>query len=193
MLNATNELHGCSVLPDEETGGRRAIELLVEAGIRDGILLLGYDADAERDLFRSDTVAARVRGISAAMSDAGASFLHEESIWLWEPAPGYEFTARLLNDGMRPRAIVCLNDRLAFGALQALGDAGLRVPEDVSLVSFDNDELAAYLRPGLTTIGLPHEEMGRRAVELLLMPGGPPVGRHLVDMPVVVRESIQPR
>ncbi len=106
---------------------------------------------------------------------------------------GYEFTARLLNDGMRPRAIVCLNDRLAFGALQALGDAGLRVPEDVSLVSFDNDELAAYLRPGLTTIGLPHEEMGRRAVELLLMPGGPPAGRHLVDMPVVVRESIQPR
>lgn len=110
---------------------------------------------------------------------------------MWEPAPGYEFTARLLADGMRPRAIVCLNDRLAFGAFQALGDAGLRVPEDVSLVSFDNDELAAYLRPGLTTIGLPHEEMGRRAVELLLTPDGPPVGHHLVDMPVVIRESIR--
>lgn len=191
MLNATNEVHRCSVLPDEETGGRRAIELLVHAGIRDGILLLGYDAEAERDLFRSATVAARVRGISAAMADAGARFLHEESIWLWEPAPGYEFTARLLAGGLRPRAIVCLNDRLAFGALQALGDAGLRVPEDVSLVSFDNDELAAYLRPGLTTIGLPHEDMGRRAVELLLSSGGPPAGHHLVDMPVVVRESIR--
>ncbi|MDU0344971.1 LacI family DNA-binding transcriptional regulator [Microbacterium sp. KSW2-29] len=191
MLNATNELHRCSVLPDEETGGRRAIELLLAAGIRDGILLLGYDADAERDLFRSATVAARVRGISAAMADAGAAFLHEESIWLWEPAPGYEFTARLLAGGMRPRAIVCLNDRLAFGALQALGDAGLRVPEDVSLVSFDNDELAAYLRPGLTTIGLPHEDMGRRAVELLLAPGGPPEGQHLVEMPVVIRDSIR--
>jgi len=184
MLNATNELHACSVLPDEETGGRRAVELLRDAGIRDGILLLGYDPEAERDLFRSATVDARLRGIYDTMSREGMSFVGEESIWLWEPTPGYEVTARLLADGLRPRAIMCLNDRLAFGASQALGEAGLNVPDDVALVSFDNDELAAHLRPGLTTIGLPHEEMGRRAVELLL------AGEHLVEMPVVVRASL---
>jgi LacI family transcriptional regulator len=58
----------------------------------------------------------------------------------------------------------------------------------VSIVSFDNDELAAYLRPGLTTVGLPHEAMGRRAVELLL--SGDSVGEVLVPMPVVHRSSI---
>jgi LacI family transcriptional regulator len=56
------------------------------------------------------------------------------------------------------------------------------------VVSFDNDEIAAYLRPGLTTIALPHEEMGRRAVELLLGDGDPE--QLLVPMPVVERGSV---
>lgn len=85
--------------------------------------------------------------------------------------------------------MLCMNDRLAFGAYQALSEHGLRVGDDVSLVSFDNDELAAYLRPGLTTIGLPHEEMGREAVRLLLTEDST-VKETLVPMPVVERQSI---
>lgn len=81
-----------------------------------------------------------------------------------------------------------MNDRLAFGAYQALAQARLRVPDDVSIVSFDNDEIAAYLRPGLTTVALPQEAMGRRAVELLL--GGGAAQAHYVPMPVVERASI---
>ena len=193
MLNATNDVHTCSVLPDEETGGRRAVELLADAGITEGIVLLGYDAEAERDVFRSETVASRIRGMSDALRERGMTLARSESIWLWEPASGHEVISRLLAEGERPKAIICLNDRLAFGASQALTEAGLSIPDDVSLVSFDNDELAAYLRPGLTTIGLPHEEMGRRAVELLLEPDGPPPGIHLVEMPVVVRASMHRR
>ena len=78
-------------------------------------------------------------------------------------------------------------DRLAFGAYQALQDLGLLVPSDVSIVSFDDDEIAAYLRPGLTTIALPHEAMGRVAVELLL--DGTKGKAHLVPMPIVRRGS----
>ena len=63
-----------------------------------------------------------------------------------------------------------------------------RLPCDVSVVSFDNDELAAYLRPGLTTVALPHEAMGKRAVELLL--AGAIEGETLVPMPVVARASV---
>jgi LacI family transcriptional regulator len=81
-----------------------------------------------------------------------------------------------------------MNDRLAFGAYQALGEAGLRVPADVSVVSFDDDPLAQWLRPGLTTAALPHEQMGRRAVELLL--DGQPRGRTMVPMPLRRRRSI---
>lgn len=98
------------------------------------------------------------------------------------PPSGEEGLAERVDD---PR-----HDRLAFGAYQAIAEAGLRVPDDVSIVSFDNDEIAAYLRPGLTTVALPHEAMGRRAVELLLTNGAEE--EHLIPMPVVERASIAP-
>ena len=75
-----------------------------------------------------------------------------------------------LADGGRPGAIVCLNDRIALGVSQALAEVGLVVPTDVSLVSFDDSELAAWLRPTLSSIALPEREMGRLAVEALLSP-----------------------
>ena len=188
MLNATNARFPRSVLPDEESGGRTAVDLLVAAGHHGGIALIGQNDDVERDLFRSATVARRVAGIRGAMAHHGLEFLAEESIWLWEPDEGYTATADLLRRHPDVTALLCMNDRLAFGAYQALSDAGLSVPDDVSVVSFDNDELAAYLRPGLTTIALPHEAMGRRAVELLL--SGDDSDQTLVPMPTVSRSSI---
>lgn len=189
LLNATNEQHPVSVLPDEYAGGRAAIELLAEAGHREGILLLGHDAEKERGLFRSMTVARRIAGIRDAMAERSLAFLAEESIWLWEPQNGYAAMTKLIKrHGRALRAIVALNDRLAFGAYQALAEAGLSVPGDVSIVSFDNDELAAYMRPGLTTIALPHEAMGRAAVDAVLDPDR--TGEILIPMPVVERDSV---
>ncbi|OYX59433.1 MAG: transcriptional regulator [Micrococcales bacterium 32-70-13] len=189
LLNATNEQHPVSVLPDEYAGGRAAIELLAEAGHREGILLLGHDAEKERGLFRSMTVARRIAGIRDAMAERSLAFLAEESIWLWEPQNGYAAMTKLIKrHGRALQAIVALNDRLAFGAYQALAEAGLSVPGDVSIVSFDNDELAAYMRPGLTTIALPHEAMGRAAVDAVLDPDR--TGEILVPMPVVERDSV---
>jgi len=190
MLNATDPSHPTSVLPDEHEGGRRAVELLVSHGNR-RIALLGQNDEVERDVFRSATVARRVAGIRETMAEHGLSFVTEESIWLWEPDEGYQATKRLIAEHPDLDALLCLNDRLAFGAYQALGEAGLRIPDDVSIVSFDNDEVAAYLRPGLTTVALPHEEMGRRAVELLL--SGDRSGETLIEMPAVVRASIADR
>jgi len=188
MLNATNPLHSTSVLPDEMAGGEQAVRLLVEHGHRDGIALIGQNDEVEKDVFRSATVARRVAGIRKAMADAGLEFIAEESIWLWEPDEGYRATKALLERRSDIKALLCMNDRIAFGAYQALTELGLSVPGDVSVVSFDNDELAAYLRPGLTTVGLPHEAMGRRAVELLLEGGHH--GEELIPMPVVSRSSI---
>lgn len=188
MLNATNPKYSTSVLPDERAGGEQAVRLLVENGHRDGIVLLGQNDEVERDVFRSATVSRRVAGIRQGMADAGLEFVVEESIWLWEPDEGYHATRSLLQRRSDVKALLCMNDRLAFGAYQALTEAGLSVPRDVSVVSFDNDELAAYLRPGLTTVGLPHEAMGRRAVELLL--AGDDHGEVLVPMPLVTRASV---
>ena len=188
MLNATNPRYPISVLPDELSGGRQAVGLLLEKGHTTGIALLGQNDEVERDVFRSATVARRVSGIRGAMRDAGLEFVAEESIWLWEPDEGYNATRALLERRDDITALLCMNDRIAFGAYQALAEAGLSVPGDISVVSFDNDELAAYLRPGLTTVGLPHEAMGRRAVELLLQGEG--ADEVLIPMPVVTRSSI---
>jgi len=188
MLNASNPKHSTSVLPDELVGGATAIELLIAQGHREGIVLLGQNDEVEKDAFRSATVARRIAGIRSAMTGASLEFAAEESIWLWEPEEGYRAMTAVLERGVEVRALVCMNDRIAFGAYQALQEAGLSVPHDVSVVSFDNDEIAAYLRPGLTTVALPHEAMGKRAVELLLEGGAD--GETLVPMPVVTRSSV---
>ena len=190
MLNGTSSRVGSSILPDEFEGGRTAVALLHDAGIHDGIALVGHNAMVERGLFRSETVAQRIAGIRQAMADRGLVFVAEESCWEWEPHHGYELVSRILAQGQKINALLCLNDRLAFGAYQALAEAGLRIPEDVSIVSFDDDQIASYLRPGLTTIALPHDEMGRRAVELLLSPSE--AEGMLIPMPVIRRNSIRP-
>lgn len=191
MLNATNPRFPTSVLPDELEGGRAAVRLIAEAGIDSGIVLLGQSDKEEAGLFRSETVARRVQGVRSEMARLGLSFAAEASCWNWEPDEGYRLARKLLKRRDPVRALLCMNDRLAFGAYQALAEAQLRIPQDVSLVSFDNDEIAGYLRPGLTTIALPHEEMGRLAVDLLA--AGPPRGEHLVPMPVHRRGSLAGR
>ena len=188
MLNATNAKYPTSILPAEEEGGRAAVRLLVEAGHRDGIALIGQNDEVEKDLFRSATVARRIFGIRDEMARHGLQFVSEDSCWDWEPRYGFDLTSALLDRDTPVKALLCMNDRLAFGAYQALSERGLRVPDDVSVVSFDNDEVASYLRPGLTTVALPHEQMGRDAVRLLLNDDEPV--EHLVPMTVVQRGSI---
>ncbi len=189
MLNATNSKHPKSVLPDEFAGGAQAVQLLLDAGHHAGIVILGKNEQVVSDVYRSVTVANRVAGINHAMQQAGAQFVGEISLDLWEPEEGYQATKALLQQPDWGTALLCMNDRIAFGAYQAITEAGLKIPQDVSLVSFDNDELAAYLRPGLTTIALPHEAMGRRAVEMLLAEMGSE--NALVPMPVIRRGSIR--
>jgi LacI family transcriptional regulator len=64
--------------------------------------------------------------------------------------------------------LICLNDRIAMGAYQALAAHGLRVPDDVSVVSFDGSELAGWLRPEVTSVALPHSGLGALAVHTLM-------------------------
>lgn len=189
MLNAASAVHPRSVLPDEEAGGRAAVNLLVEAGHRDGIALIGQRDQISADLLRSIAVSRRMAGITSAMTEHGIEFVDEEPISIWVPDRGYTATQAVLARGRAVTALLCLNDRIAFGAYQALADAGISVPDEVSVVSFDNDELASYLRPGLTTIGLPHEAMGATAVKMLLGENRHD-GEFLVPMPSIIRNSI---
>ena len=86
---------------------------------------------------------------------------------------------------------------MALGAYEALKELGLCIPGDISVVGFDDDPVARYLEPALTTILVPHEDMGQRAVaHLLARRGGNPAhlieGRLRLDCPIVSRASVGP-
>jgi len=90
------------------------------------------------------------------------------------PQLGYDVTRRLLASGERFTALFAFNDISAIGAIRALGEHGLRVPSDVSVLGFDDIESATYLGPGLTTIRQPLQEMGKAAAEAVLRRIGRP-------------------
>jgi len=68
----------------------------------------------------------------------------------------------------RPTAVFCSNDDMAFGAIKAIREAGLVVPDDISIVGFDNMDFTQFLTPALTTVQRPVEEMSRHGAEILL-------------------------
>jgi LacI family transcriptional regulator len=183
-----------SVVPDETEAGRAAARVLLDAGHRDGIHTIGAGPRV-RDVPR-DALAGveRLTGIREVLTKAKVKIASGHVCADWQPELGYEATRGLL-ETTRPRALICLNDRIAVGAYQALDDFDLKVPSDVSVVSFDDHPVATWIRPKLTTIALPHYELGRKAVEVLLTE----IGRadtaaegetHRVPMPVRVRDSV---
>jgi LacI family transcriptional regulator len=186
LLNCccTEEERFTSVLPDDIGAGRSAVETLLEAGHSDGIVLIGETPP--------EVVAARERlqGITSSLSEADQRLAGTVDA-LWWPAPSYEATKDFLAEKPHVTAIICLNDRIALGVYQALAAAGLRVPQDVSVVSFDDSSLASWLRPQLTSIALPFHDMGARAVQAVLAPDTEPREIRL-EMPVRHRESVGP-
>lgn len=113
---------------------------------------------------------------------------------------GRSLTPRILTLTSRGRAratghgvtvMICMDDQFAFGAYQALQERGLRIPDDISVASFDDDEIASYLRPPLTTARIPYEQMGREAVRMLLGSDDPPGGNRVVPVPLQVRGSVR--
>lgn len=115
---------------------------------------------------------------------------------VWTPGLGYDPVAALLRRTRNFTAIVCFNDTAAMGAIRAVRDAGLRVPEDISVIGFDNIASAAFFSPSLTTVHQPLREMGCSAAELLLEclrhPEATPPSRVLHEPTLVVRESTAP-
>jgi LacI family transcriptional regulator len=171
-----------AVIPDELSAGWSAARTVTEAGHREGIYLLG---DPAKHVFAGRERLAGIReGLAAAgIKPAGAIECN------WWPDSAYDALSRALAGGLRPKVLICLNDRIAFGAYQALREAGVTIPDDVSVISFDDSELAAWLRPQLTSISLPHYQLGWQAVELLLnQEAVPRVVR--VPMPVRHRASV---
>ncbi|RKN44231.1 LacI family DNA-binding transcriptional regulator [Micromonospora endolithica] len=111
----------------------------------------------------------RLAGYAAALADAGLDF--DETLVApapaWHRAEGAVAMRSLLSLPVRPDAVFCFNDTLALGALRALHEAGLRVPEDVAVAGFDDIEDGRFSVPTLSTVAPDKERIARLAVELL--------------------------
>jgi LacI family transcriptional regulator len=183
-----------AVIPDELAAGRTAAETLIKAGYRDGIYLIGAGPKSSQGPKPAGGVAAveRLEGIKQALRNAGLKPAGAVACVEWEPELGYAAVHELVEQGAKLGALICFNDRLALGAYNALADAGLTVPSDVSVVSFDDDPIASWLQPKLTSIAIPHYELGRKSIELLL-DGHTGVGENIfrIPMPLRLRESVR--
>lgn len=118
---------------------------------------------------RSPLTRDRIAGYCDALTEVGIAF--DEQLLVagnFSLKAGFDAAAQLLKLAERPTAIFCENDEMAIGAMQCLKQAGLRIPEDISVAGFDDINFAEYSDPPLTTIAQPAEEFGRTAVSLLI-------------------------
>src|SRR5690554_1701052 len=124
-------------VPDEYSAGRAAARTLVDAGHRE-IHLIGAGPSLEDNPAASAAAHQRLAGMLDVLGEAGIAPASGYAYRSWNPPHGWEAVHDLIERGTPPSALLCFNDRLAFGAYQALQEVGLRIPEDCSVVSFDD-------------------------------------------------------
>ncbi|WP_157521579.1 LacI family DNA-binding transcriptional regulator [Mycobacterium sp. ACS4331] len=171
---------GLSVGVDQTAGARQATEHLIELGHRDIVHIAGPPTWTEAK--------GRRIGYEEAMRAAGLTprVLAEGD---WTPACGYDIGRALVRDGDATAAFVA-NDQMAIGVLHALVEAGLSVPDDVSVVGFDDIPEAAYLNPALTTVRQDFKAVGQRALELVIATlEGATASVPLLSPELIVRDS----
>lgn len=180
-----------SIFPDEVRGGREAAEALLTAGHkRIGMINI---ADEGSTL---PAAAGRLSGFAAVLAEAGAPLDQGLVAHGWGSyEDGRAGAEALLSHPQPPTAIFCGNDRTALGAYHALAARGLSVPDDVSLVGFDDQTIISSLfEPRLTTFQLPLQQIGRLAVDELLDPQAERGRRIPVHCPIHAQRSVaQPK
>lgn len=179
-----------SVVPDEFGGAVAVVSELITAGHR----RIGHITDRDWPIAKGLRLDAYRHCLLSNDLPAGDSLVAAD-----EPSShgGYRAAQVLLNAANPPTAIFCYNDRMAMGAYRAAAEHGLRIPQDLSIAGYDDQQLISdAIAPGLTTAALPHYDMGVWAVETLLhqITSTAPVvpQRHLMPCPLIRRHSIAP-
>lgn len=176
-----------SVSTDDRQGAACAVSHLLTQGHRE-ILVLGGDRQ------KSDTSRLRYCGCLDAFDDRDLHF--DESRYCtcrYSYASGYETMAKALDAGTGCTAVYAMADVIAIGAMRAIRERGLRVPEDISVMGYDGLTVGDYLQPRLTTMAQPAEAMACRSAQLLLahMEEQLPAEHEMIPAELVRRQSVQ--
>ena len=172
-----------AVVPDEVQGGKAATQELIDAGHR-RIAFINTTTP-------SPALTGRLAGYRSALESSGIEF--DASLVISavpEQEGGYEVTSAIIASGAS--AVFCHNDRVAMGLYDGLRVRGLDVPKDIAVVGFDNQEvIAAHLRPPLTTVALPHYEIGAAGIRVLLgLEREQDNALYLINCPAIKRQSV---
>jgi LacI family transcriptional regulator len=161
LYQYTWDIPALSFIPDDEGGGYLATQHLIQAG-RQRIAMINGPSKYE-------ATHARLQGYQRALAEAGRTFDPAfVRVGKWHENSGYALAHELMALPTPPDAIFCASDSIAIGALDALRERQLNIPEQVAVIGFDNRPAAAYQRPPLTTIALPLVELGKMAGEALM-------------------------
>ena len=177
-----------SVVPDEIVGGRAATEVLLQKGHR-RIGFMNHEASQPATF-------GRLAGYQQALAAYGVPFDENlvRSAWC-DSQGGYRCALELMLLPDPPTALFCFNDRMAMGTYDALRKLNRRIPDDVAVMGFDNQELiAAHLYPPLSTMELPHYQMGAWATqhlsEMIANPDGKTPVQRKIECKFVERASV---
>jgi DNA-binding LacI/PurR family transcriptional regulator len=181
LIDGSPDAGKALVTADQHAGARLLTEHLLSLGHRNIWHVSGPNTWL-------DSVG-RVEGWQAALRDAGIEPLPVIE-GDWSPASGYR-AGHLLARIPEATAVFAANDHMALGIIRAMHELGRRMPEQLSIVGFDDVPEAAYLTPALTTVRLDFTEIGRQALQLLReqIDGGGPAGTRVIQPVLVVRES----
>lgn len=180
------ELNADKILDNSEHGGYLATKSMVDAGHQKIGIITGN--------LRKSVAKNRLQGYKKALSEANIVLNPD---WIVESHFDFEGgivgAQKLLSLSDRPTAIFCCSDTIAIGAYQAIQNQGLRIPQDISIMGYDDIELARYLFPSLSTISQPKAELGKLAVETLLQRIQEPNENYrtlVLEPACILRESV---
>jgi LacI family transcriptional regulator len=150
-----------SVVPDDQYGAGLAVDHLVSLGHR----AIGYINGPETWHSAQERLLGYRQSLARHAMEPAEGWIQPGD---WEIEGGYKAAAAMLQLSARPTAIFAANDLMALGAIYANQDAGLKVPDDIAVVGYDNREFTWIVRPRITTVVMPVYEMGKTAAEMVL-------------------------
>lgn len=176
-----------NILSNDTKGAYEAVSYLIENHHRD-IALIEGNKDFESTIYRR-------RGYVRALEDNNIIVNPEYIVsGSYNLKSGYENMNKLLSLGNRPTAVFCANDDIAIGAMKAVLANGLSIPEDVSIIGFDNSKFCDYVVPALTSVNKNSNEISKRGAEKLLeimADSKSKVDKIYIDAEVIKRDSVK--
>ncbi len=187
VLNREVEMPVCNILINDRTGVFRATEYLVQKGHRKIGIIEGKEGFRSAEIRKQGYVDAHSRYNLPLNNDFMV-------IGDYSTESGYLAMMELLERDEVPTAVFCSNDEMAMGAINAVNRKGLRIPEDISIMGYDDSMFAGYLTPRLTTVNRPVDEMGKKgATKLLdLIDDNRASGeRYYMNVQIIERDSVR--